>query len=122
VDPELDHVGPLLGSSRRLVHLCDPHLEQHLRPRPLPPDPLAVLAALQAPRVLALVHGRGYGRDGVRSFFSFPLSFRLADPLPSANRFTEAESNMIDLVAEYQQYQEAGMYVVLSLFSSSEQH
>lgn len=32
---------------------------------------------------------------------SFPLSFPLSSPL------TQAESNMVDLISEYQQYQEA---------------
>ena len=65
--------------------------------------------------VLALVHWRGYGRDGGCSRFSAwivkwkcrPLTAFLS-PLPFPQEFTEAESNLQDLVSEY-------TYVLLTL-------
>ncbi|KAF8300112.1 hypothetical protein TcBrA4_0052950 [Trypanosoma cruzi] len=63
-------------------HLCR---QQHLHPGDVSPRGRAVHGDVPPQGVLALVHGRGNGRDGVH----------------------RAESNMNDLVSEYQQYQDA---------------
>lgn len=102
--PERHADRPYFCPAHRLARRRDAHLEQHVGAGPLPAHAHAVCCALPSSRVPALVHGRGHGRDGVSPELCEDPTH--AD-LPTARRFTEAESNINDLVAEYQQYTEA---------------
>ena len=48
-----------------------------------------------------------YTGEGMDEMVSYIFVFLISHPFSTSQEFTEAESNMNDLVSEYQQYQDA---------------